>query len=108
MQKAAISKELDIIIKTILENVSAEGIYLFGSYAYGTPREDSDIDIYLVIPDNDSDVIELNAEIRYALYKKLGLPLDLLIAKKSIFERRRRGLTLENVIIQQGVCIYGN
>ncbi|MDR0721943.1 MAG: nucleotidyltransferase domain-containing protein, partial [Treponema sp.] len=29
-----------------------QSIYLFGSYAYGTPTEESDIDMYTVIPDS--------------------------------------------------------
>jgi len=65
------------------------------------------MDIYLVIPDNDADICELNAVIRFALYKKLTLPLDLVIAKKSVFERRCKFLTLESVIAKQGVRIYG-
>ena len=41
-------------------------------------------------------------------YKKLTLPLDLVIAKKSVFERRSKALTLESVIAKQGVRIYGS
>jgi predicted nucleotidyltransferase len=108
MNKDNIQKELAFVIQAIVSNTQIETIFLFGSWAYGEPKADSDIDIYLVIPDNDSDLTELNAEIRYALYKKLALPLDLLIAKKSVFERRSRELTLESVIAKQGVRIYGN
>jgi predicted nucleotidyltransferase len=108
MNKEKIQDELAFVIQAITTNTQIEAIFLFGSWAYGEPTTDSDIDIYLVIPDNDSDLIELNAEIRYALYKKLSLPLDLLIAKKSVFERRSKGLTLESVIAKQGVRIYGN
>jgi predicted nucleotidyltransferase len=108
MNKEKIQKELAFVIQAIVKTTPIEKIFLFGSWAYGEPKADSDIDIYLIVPDNDSDLIELNAEIRYALYKKLSLPLDLLIAKKSVFERRSRELTLENVIAKQGVRIYGN
>jgi len=103
-----IQKELNILIQTIISSTKTESIFLFGSWAYGEPKPDSDMDIYLVIPDNDTDICELNAEIRFALYKKLTIPLDLVIAKKSVFERRSKSLTLESVIAKQGVCIYGN
>jgi hypothetical protein len=66
------------------------------------------LDIYLVIPDNDVDICDLNADIRFALYKKSTLPLDLVIAKKSVFERRSKSLTLESIIAKKGVRIYGN
>jgi len=103
-----IQKEINILIQTIASNTKIESIFLFGSWAYGEPKPDSDMDIYLVIPDNDTDICELNAEIRFALYKKLTLPLDLVIAKKSVFERRSKSLTLESIIAKQGVRIYGN
>ena len=106
--KENIQEELATLIQTIASNTKIESIFLFGSWAYGEPKPESDLDIYLVIPDNDTDICELNAEIRFALYKKLTLPLDLVIAKKSVFERRSKFLTLESIIAKQGLRIYGN
>ena len=106
--KNKLQEELSTVIQAIASNTKIETIFLFGSWAYGEPKENSDLDIYLVIPDNDVDIFDLNAEIRFALYKKLSLPLDLVIAKKSIFERRSKALTLESIIAKQGVRIYGN
>ncbi|MDR0610151.1 MAG: nucleotidyltransferase domain-containing protein, partial [Planctomycetaceae bacterium] len=42
----AIKDELDILTRIIVETVPVEQIYLFGSYAYGTPHKDSDLDLY--------------------------------------------------------------
>jgi len=101
-----IQQELTTVIQAIVSNTKIEEIFLFGSWAYGKPKPNSDLDIYLVIPDNDVDICDLNAEIRFALYKKLSHPLDLVIAKKSVFERRSKALTLESTIAKQGVRIY--
>jgi len=61
-----VRKELDIIKDGILKTVPAEAIYLFGSYAYGTPHENSDIDIYVVIPDTvQENPLNVGAEILY-------------------------------------------
>ena len=103
-----LQEELNTLIQAILSNTKIESLYLFGSWAYGNPKPDSDLDIYLVIPDSDVDICDLNAEIRFALYKKLKLPLDLVIVKKSVFDRRSKALTLEYTIANQGVRIYGN
>jgi len=103
-----IQEQLETIIQAITSNTKIEDLFLFGSWANGEPKPNSDLDIYLVIPDSDIDICDLNAEIRFALYKKLTLPLDLVIAKKSVFERRSKALTLENTIAKQGVRIYGN
>jgi predicted nucleotidyltransferase len=43
----AVQVELDALTKVIVETVPVEQIYLFGSYAYGTPPKDSDLDLYL-------------------------------------------------------------
>ena len=102
-----IQKELDLIKESVLETVSAEVIYLFGSYAYGTPREDSDLDIYVVVPDNTTDLVELKADIRMRLWKKKSRPLDLLMGRSSVFNRRKEGPTLERVIAREGVRLYG-
>jgi len=102
-----IQRELDIIKEGILQTVPAEAIYLFGSYAYGTPTDDSDLDIYVVVPENTGDLIDLQANIRMNLWQKKSLPMDLLLGKSSVFNRRKQGLTLENVIAEKGVLLHG-
>ena len=106
--KEKIQEELATIMQAINSNTKIEKAFLFGSWAYGTPKSDSDLDIYLVIPDSDIDLFDLNAQIRFELYKKLSIPLDLVITKKSVFERRSKALTLESVIAKQGILVYGN
>jgi predicted nucleotidyltransferase len=102
-----IQRELDIIKDGILEAVPAEAIYLFGSYAYGAPGKDSDLDIYVVVPDMDIDLVDLRGAIRKRLRNKRTMPMDLLVGKSSVFNRRKQGLTLENLIAQNGVQLYG-
>ncbi|MDR1998169.1 MAG: nucleotidyltransferase domain-containing protein [Candidatus Margulisbacteria bacterium] len=104
----AVKKELNLITDSVVANTPVEAIYLFGSYAYGEPNADSDLDIYVVVPDTDTDTVELGAKIRYALYKKKTMQMDLLIGKKSVFDRRKSGVSLENLIAREGVKIYGN
>ncbi|GHV88110.1 hypothetical protein AGMMS50267_04700 [Spirochaetia bacterium] len=103
-----IKHELKIITNAITANTEAVAIYLFGSYAYGKPHKDSDLDIYAVIPDTDIDTLELGGKIQTDLYRKITMPLDLLIGKQSTFDRRKKMLTLENTIEKQGVKLHGN
>ena len=102
-----IQNEINVIKESILQTVSAEAIYLFGSYAYGTPGEESDLDIYVVVPDDTTGLIKLQADIRGLLWKKRSVPLDLLIGHSSVFNRRKNGPTLERVIAQRGIMLYG-
>ena len=107
--RESISKELDMIKNSILEATPVEAIYLFGSHAYGQPKQDSDLDIYVVIPDSGAeDMVELSADIRGRLYKKKTLPMDLLIGKSSVFAQRRHApATIEREVAQKGVRLYG-
>ena len=102
-----IQDDLDHITAAIKAHTNPEYIYLFGSHTKGTPSSDSDIDIYVVVPDSETDTVELGAKIRMNLSQRKMLPIDLLIGKKSIFENRKNRLTLEKVIADEGVRIYG-
>ena len=103
-----IKNDLNIIKESVLQAVPAEAIYLFGSYAYGNPREDSDIDIYVVVPDGTTELGELYADIIGFIRKNKGrLDLDLLMGCSSVFNRRKDGPTLERMIAQKGAVLYG-
>ena len=104
---ARIQKELDLIKESILQTVPAEAIYLFGSFAYGTPNEESDLDIYVVVPDNTEDLSELYADINGLLRKKTLFPMDLLVGRSRMFNRRKNGPTLEGLIARKGELLYG-
>ena len=102
-----IQDEVNLIKESILQTVPAEAIYLFGSYAYGTPNEESDLDIYVVVPDDTEDLSELYGDILMLLRRKKTIPLDLLITHSSMFNRRKNGPTLERVIARKGVIVHG-
>jgi predicted nucleotidyltransferase len=105
---SAIKDELEILTRIIVETVPVEQIYLFGSYAYGTPHKDSDLDLYVVLKD-DAPMREVEAmdAIYIASYKKKTMPLDLLILKKNRFLDRKNAPTLERKIAREGIRIYG-
>jgi predicted nucleotidyltransferase len=101
-------QNLDLIKESVLQAVPAEAIYLFGSYAYGTPREDSDLDVYVVVPDDTAELGELYADIVGLIGQKRIFELDLLLGRSGVFNRRKNGPTLERVIAQKGTILYGS
>jgi predicted nucleotidyltransferase len=104
-----IRQELDTLIKIIVETVPVEQIYLFGSYAYGTPHKDSDFDIYVVLKD-DAPMRDLDAmaAIGYASYKKCSKPLDILAHTKSKFLDLADSISMiEKTVLKEGIKIYG-
>ena len=98
--------KIDSIKESILKYVSARYIFLFGSYAYGRPTERSDIDIYIVIPDNISNISELYGKIIGDLGDKEIFFIDLLLSKESVFNIRKTQNILEKTIIQKGKILY--
>ena len=104
---AAASKELETIKQSILDTVNANEIYLFGSYAYGTPHKDSDFDIYVVIPDNSMRPIEAMQKIGGAISRKDIRAVDIIVGKESVFNQRKQLPTIERTIFRDGVKLYG-
>ena len=101
-------EKMDNIKESILKNVPAKYIYLFGSYAYGNPTEESDIDIYLVTPDNVGNTLEIYSRIMVDLSLKKIFFVDLLLNRESIFNKRKIENILEETIFQKGKLIYEN
>jgi predicted nucleotidyltransferase len=100
------NKRIDTIKESILKFVPARSIYLFGSYAYGKPTEKSDIDIYLVTPDNINNFSQLYANIIGDLGDKKIYFIDLLLSTESTFNIRKVRNILEETVFNKGKIIY--
>jgi predicted nucleotidyltransferase len=103
-----LTEKISDIKESILKFVPARYIYLFGSYAYGNPTEESDIDIYVVTPDNINNFSELYAKIIGDLGNKKVFFIDLLLSTESVFNARKVKNIFEKTILQKGKIIYGN
>ena len=103
-----IKQNLAEISQIIANTVPVESIYLFGSYAYGTPNKDSDLDLYIVFKD-EMAMRELEAirSINMAIYPIQNMPIDILGLKQNRFNIRKMYATLERKIVREGVKLYG-
>jgi predicted nucleotidyltransferase len=107
--KGAFEERLQIIMDTIFENLDKKclrKIYLFGSYAYGRPNKDSDIDICVVFTD-DTDDNEAYLKIAKPLYHKKIIPLDILVYHEYEFDLKKTQKGIVNTIITKGRLLYG-
>jgi len=79
-----IQEQIDEITKKIVENFHPQKIILFGSYAYGTPTEESDLDL-LIIKDS-----ELSARLQNRTVRKLlscsKIPVDVMVKTPHEYE----------------------
>lgn len=79
-------------------------VVLFGSYAYGTPSEDSDIDLLVVMP-RESDEPHMAASIRLALPSQY--PIDVLVhSQRRLRERLRQKDGFLSEIMTKGRVLY--
>ncbi|GBF34677.1 nucleotidyltransferase domain protein [Desulfocucumis palustris] len=103
-----IRDELNILKDIIVDTIPVEQIFLFGSYANGTPHADSDLDIYIVIPEN-ANIREIDAMklIHRVIRDKKTMPVDVIVSKRNKFNQRKSTPTLERQIAQEGMLLYG-
>lgn len=101
------SKDINKLVKKISQTLKVEKIILFGSYAYGNPNEDSDIDLCVITNVNKSK-IDIRVMIRMALRRIISYPLDILVYREEEFnERAELQTTLEYKIVNEGLILYG-
>ena len=102
-----INDEIIRIKDAIVSAVDVEKLYLFGSYAYGTPNEDSDYDFYMVIPSGGIRPLDAMTEARMALWGTRVKAVDVLAGTPETFERRSQAAwTIESEVAKGGVLLY--
>ena len=101
-------KLISDIVEKIVSEYKPQRIILFGSYAYGTPSEESDLDIF-IIKDTDSPPPDRWMEVRKIL-RPLNrfIPISPLIYTTCEIEERRkvRDFFIED-ILEKGKVLYG-
>jgi uncharacterized protein len=95
-------------IQTLVQQISnlfkTQKIILFGSYAYGNPRPESDVDL-LVIMDTQLSELEQSAEICRTIPFRFGV--DLLVYRpQHIAQRLEWGDSFLKEIIDHGIILY--
>ena len=99
--------EIKAITEVIKETVDCEKIYLFGSYAYGDPHKNSDLDFYVVVPDDADRPIVVRQKIRENLGRIQKLSsIDIIATRSSRFADLSVLPSMERKIIREGVLLY--
>jgi len=96
-------KTIEAVIERIAENFKPQKIILFGSYAYGTPRPESDVDLLIVMKTGEKERKSL--EIRQALNVNFGLDL-VVYSSERLNQRIKMGDSFLREVVQQGKVVY--
>lgn len=106
MDKALVEQKLKEITDKIVKEFQPEKVILFGSWAWGEPGPDSDIDL-LIVKDSQQSRIEREREVSRLLYPR-ELPIDILAYTPEELEKSingNRNLFLED-IVRNGKVLY--
>ncbi|PET17063.1 nucleotidyltransferase domain-containing protein [Bacillus thuringiensis] len=103
-----LQQELDELVSKVRESTSAiRKIILFGSHAYGTPTQESDFDLCIIVDGVGKRKREISKHIKRNIYDIMNTPVDLLIYGPNEFnERASRNVTLEYKIAEEGKVLY--
>jgi predicted nucleotidyltransferase len=91
------------LAREIGERFQPDRVILFGSYAYGRPRPDSDVDLLVIMPTRN----QMAQAIRIDEAIEPGFFLDLIVRTPSTLERRLRwGDWFLREIVTSGEVLY--
>ena len=103
MTKKALIEEVK---KRLIEVYNPVAIYLFGSYAWGIPTEDSDLDLLIVVDESEEKSYKRPVAGHRAL-RGLDVSKDLIVKTKEEFEKDSSNITtLIYKIKNDGELIY--
>jgi predicted nucleotidyltransferase len=99
------------IVGEMVERIVAEfhphKVYLFGSYAWGTPSDGSDVDLMILVDDLTESPTRM-ARRAYRKLRGLSCPTDLLFRRTESFQRQAADpATLEYQVAHKGELLYG-
>src|SRR5437588_11263591 len=91
--------------EAIAREFKPQRIILFGSYAYGSPTKDSDVDVLVILRHRRHASRRPSLEIRRRI--SAGFPVDILVREPSeISKRLRWGDSFIGEIMAKGLVMY--
>ncbi len=105
--KEELQRELEEITNRLVKTFNPEKIILFGSYAWGKPDEDSDLDLLVIIPKSDLPVTK-RATMAYHCLHGLTIPKDIFVYTHEEVEKKQKVYaSLVSQIFEEGKVLYG-
>jgi len=97
-------KQIQAFCDAVAREFQPKKIVLFGSYAYGQPTEDSDVDLLVIVP-FDRRKGRKSLEIRQRI--PAGFPLDLVVrTPEFIAQRLAWGDCFTHEVLDKGKVLY--
>jgi predicted nucleotidyltransferase len=95
---------IEAYCRAVAREFHPQKIVLFGSYAYGNPTADSDVDLLVILPFRGNDISKA-VQIRSRF--DTPFPMDLIVRKPDfIAERLRERDMFIELVMKRGRVIY--
>jgi predicted nucleotidyltransferase len=99
-------KQIEEIVKRIVDNYKPEKIILFGSYAHGIPSKDSDLDL-LIVKNSSLPRYKRAGEIRKHLWGISDIPKDIIVyTQEEIDDWKEVDEAFITSIVKKGKVLY--
>lgn len=99
--------QIQAIVQRIVEGYAPDRIILFGSYAYGVPTEDSDLDLLIIKKDAENRKIERDLTVRHLLWGSPMPPMDIFIrTPQEVQQAVSQIYTIEAEALRKGRILY--
>jgi predicted nucleotidyltransferase len=99
---------LEQAVERLKAEFQPEEIYLFGSHAWGTPTEDSDVDLMIIVKESNERPIRRMQRAHHCL-GGMGFAKDVLVQTRAEFDRYRHlKAALSHQIFEQGKKLYAH
>ncbi|MBI4672832.1 MAG: nucleotidyltransferase domain-containing protein [Chloroflexi bacterium] len=105
-RKPVTAELLNEMTHRLVEEFHPEQVILFGSYAWGTPNKDSDVDLMVIV--SESTETDYARMVRaYDALIGLRVPKDIFVKTRTEFERYRAvRASLQSRIAEKGKVLY--
>ncbi len=98
---------LDEVTRRLVAEFNPRQIWLFGSHAWGSPTEDSDLDL-LVVVDESSEPPVKRMQRAHRCLRGLAIAKDVLVQTRAELERFAAAqASLTHMIITRGRLLHG-
>lgn len=98
---------LDEIVRRLVDEFAPERIILFGSHAWGTPDDDSDVDLMVIVPESTEPGVR-RAQRGHRRLRGLPISKDIIVKTREEFDRfARLEASLSHKILERGRTLYG-
>lgn len=99
--------ELDKIVKQVVAAYQPDRIILFGSYAYGKPSADSDLDLLIIKKTAERFIDRWTSVRKIVSDPERSIPFEpLILTPRELEERLARGDQFIEEIITKGEVLY--